>query len=340
MARARGKAPTILDIAAEAGVSKSAVSRALSGQGEVSPETREKVERAASKLGYVANAMARGLVSSRTKTVGVLVRDITRPYYAWLQVAMQLAAEERGYQTVTATSAGDDLGVADPLRALRHLVSLQIDGLVVASPRLPSEQIVPYIDRVPTVVACRRETSRGVTSVFCDNADGGRTLADHLLGLGHERIAIILVDQQYSLSQHARGIAMIERVRAAGKQAVVWEAGNDRGAAAVVAPRIDDTDVTAIMCPTDEAVMAVLEVLRQRGKSAPEDFAVTGFDGFGPLAAPYLGITTFRQPVEELGRTSIDLLLDRLEGKTHQDRLVELRGSFVEGRTASRGQRP
>ncbi|WP_371105950.1 MULTISPECIES: LacI family DNA-binding transcriptional regulator [Streptomyces] len=104
MARARGKAPTILDIAAAAGGSKSAVSRALSGQGEVSAETRERVERAARELGYVANAMARGLVSSQTRTVGVLLRDMTRPFYAWLQVAMQRAAEHRGYRIVTVTS--------------------------------------------------------------------------------------------------------------------------------------------------------------------------------------------------------------------------------------------
>ena len=334
MARARGKAPTILDIAAEAGVSKSAVSRALSGQGEVSAETRERIERAARDLGYVANAMARGLVSSRTKTVGVLLRDVTRPFYAWLQVAMQRAAEHRGYQIVTVTSAGD-LEVADALQSLKNLVSLQVDGLVVSSARLPSDRIVPFIDRVPIVVAGRRETSRGITSVFCDDADGGNVLADHLLRLGHQRVAVVLVEQSYSLSQYARGVAMIDRIRAAGRTPVVWEVPSDKETARVIASEIDSAEATAIMCPTDAAAVDVLEILRQRGKSAPEDFAVTGYDGFGPLATPYLGLTTFRQPVEEIGKTSIDLLLDRVEGKTDQDRLVELRGSLVEGRTAA-----
>ncbi|MER7792840.1 LacI family DNA-binding transcriptional regulator [Streptomyces sp. NPDC097640] len=334
MARARGKAPTILDIAAEAGVSKSAVSRALSGQGEVSAETRERVERAARDLGYVANAMARGLVSSQTKTVGVLLRDMTRPYYAWLQVAMQKAAEARGYQMVTVASAGD-LGVADALRALKSLISLQVDGLVVSSARLPSEEIVPFIDRVPIVVAGRRETSRGITSVFCDDADGGTVLADHLLKLGHERIAVLLTDETYSLSQHTRGYAMIERIRAAGKTPVVWEVASDRESAQVIADQLDSAGATAVMCPTDAAAVDVLEALRQRGQSAPEDCTVTGYDGFGPLATPYMGLTTFRQPVEEIGRTSIGLLLDRIEGKTDQDRLVELRGRLVEGRTAA-----
>jgi DNA-binding LacI/PurR family transcriptional regulator len=333
MVRARAKAPTILDIAAEAGVSKSAVSRALRGQGQVSAETRARIERAAQKLGYVANAMARGLVSSRTKTIGVVLRDVTRPFYGWLQAAMQHQAEECGYQIVTVTSAGE-LEVADALRALKDLVSLQVDGLVIASARLPSEEIVPFIERVPIVVAGRRETSRSITSVFCDDVDGGHVLADHLLRLGHQRIAVALVDASYSLSQNARGVAMIERIRAAGRTPVVWDVAADGVAAEAVAAQIDGADVTAIMCPTDSAALDVLEVLRQRDQRAPDDFAVTGYDGFGPLAAPYLGLTTFRQPVEEIGRTSIDLLVDRIEGRTDQDRLVELRGSLVVGRTA------
>ncbi|HEX8508384.1 MAG TPA: LacI family DNA-binding transcriptional regulator, partial [Propionibacteriaceae bacterium] len=107
MARVRTKAPTILDVALEAGVSKSAVSRALLGQGEVSNHTRDRIQRAADKLGYVTNAMARGLVSSSTHTLGLVLRDVTRPFYAELQYGMQVQAERRGYQLVTITSARD-----------------------------------------------------------------------------------------------------------------------------------------------------------------------------------------------------------------------------------------
>ncbi|AGW42105.1 LacI family transcription regulator [Leifsonia xyli subsp. cynodontis DSM 46306] len=331
-ARPRAKTPTILDIAAEAGVSKSAVSRALRGSDDVSPESRAKVERAAKKLGYVANAMARGMRTS-SRTLGVVLRDVKRPYYAWLQAAMQQEAESRGYQAVTMTSVGE-LEVADALRALRSLISLQVVGLVIASARLPSEEIVPFIDRVPIVVAGRKETDLGITSVFCDDADGGRMLAEHLLALGHRRIAVALVEQAYSLSQHARGAAMIDTIRGAGGEAVAWPVPSDMRAGEVVAARVGDTDVTAIMCPTDTAMMDVLDVLRQRGRSVPGDYAVTGYDGFGPLSAPYLGLTTFRQPVEEIGRMSIALLVDKIEGRSSHDSLVSLRGTVVAGRTA------
>jgi DNA-binding LacI/PurR family transcriptional regulator len=334
MANTRAKAPTILDIATEAGVSKSAVSRALLGQGEVSAPTRERIERAAVKLGYVANAMARGLVSSRTKTLGVVLRDVTRPFYAELQAGMQIQAEQRGYQIVTATSAGE-LELTDALRALKSLISLQVDGLAIASAHIPSDEVVPFIERVPIVVAGRRETGRGITSVFCDDTDGGRQLSSHLLQLGHRRIAVLLVSRDYSLSQNARGLAMIETIRNAGGSATVWEVMDDTASGSAVAAQLAGSNVTAIMCPTDTSMMDVLEVLRISGLSAPHNYSVTGYDGFGPLSAAYLGLTTFRQPVREIGRDSIDLLIDKVEGTSTQDRLVALRGDLVVGRTAA-----
>lgn len=327
----RQKAPTILDVAAEAGVSKSQVSRALLGQGAVSPDTRERIERAAHKLGYVANAMARGL-RSRTHTLGVVLRDVKRPYYAWLLGGMQSRADELGLRIVTTTSASD-LEVDDALRALKDLVSLQVDGLLIASARLPSEDIVPYIERVPIVVAGRQETSRGITSVYCDDRDGGHVLAEHLLTLGHRRVAVLLVAEQYSRSQHERGVAMIHTLRAAGAEVHVWEVDSDIDTDRVVSSRLDRS-VTAVMCPTDTAAMDVLELMRRRGLRAPEDFAVTGYDGIGPLAAPYLGLTTYRQPVDEIGRMAVNLLVDRIEGRSKQDHLLALRGNVVDGRTA------
>ncbi len=333
MTRTRAKAPTILDVAVEAGVSKSAVSRALLGQGEVSAATRDRIERAAKDLGYVANAMARGLVRAQTNMIGVVLRDLTRPFYAELQAGMQLQAESRGYQIVTVTSAGE-LEVADAIRALKRLISLQVDGLLIASARLPADEIVPFVERVPIVVAGRRETGPGITSVFCDDADGGRQLAEYLLHLGHKHIAVVLVDRSYSLSQNARGLGMIECIRNGGFSPIVWEVGVDADVGNVVAAMVAESGVTAIMCPTDGSVIDVLEILRLHGQSAPNDFAVTGYDGFGPWAASYLGLTTFRQPVRDIGRTAVDILVDRIEGKSDQDRLIVLKGTLISGRTA------
>jgi DNA-binding LacI/PurR family transcriptional regulator len=283
----------------------------------------------------VANAMARGLVSSRTKTLGAVLRDVTRPFYGELLAGMQRGAEGRGYQILTVTSAGE-LELPDALRTLRTLVSLQVDGLVIASARLPSENIVPFVERTPIVVSGRAETSPGITSVFSDENFGGRLMAEHVLDLGHERIAVVVVERSYSLSQHARGIAMVERIRESGAHVEVWGVGRDADTGGAVAAKLGRTDVSAIMCPTDGAAIDTMEALRLQGFSAPEDMTITGFDGIGPLAAPFFGLSTYRVPVAEIGRTSIDLLVDKMEGRTQGDRLVALRGSLVEGRTAAR----
>lgn len=334
---AKAKTPTIVDIAAAAGVSKSAVSRALRGDSAVSQENRKRIEDAARRLGYVANAMARGLVSSRTRTIGVVLRDVKKPYYAYLQAGMQAQAERRDYRIVATTNAGE-LEVEDAIREIRNLISLQVDGLVIAPARLPSSAYIPFQARAPMVIAGRRETHHGISSVACDEAEGGFLLAQHLVRLGHKAIAVLHVDESYSLRYSSRGAGMIEGIKAAGATPVVWQSPTDLVTADVVTANLDSSEVTAIMCPTDGAAMDVLEALRARGQSV-SDYSVTGFDGYGPLAAPYLGLTTFRQPVEEMGRTAIDLLVDQLDEQVEQDRFVLLRGQVVSGRTATEPSR-
>lgn len=320
---ARTRTPTIIDIAAAAGVSKSAVSRALLGQGDVSPETRRRVEDAAKRLGYVANAMARGLVSARTKTIGVVLRDVKKPYYAYLQAGMQAQAERRDYRIVTTTNAGE-LEVEDAIREITNLISLQVDGLIIAPARLPASAYLRYLQRTSIVVAGRRETDPRISSVACDEYEGGVLIARHLLERGHRDIQVLLVDEAYSVRYHSRGAGMIAGIRDGGGHAIVREMPTDL----VAADFAESAGVTAIMCPTDASAIDVL--------GAHDNVAVTGFDGYGPLAAPYIGLTTFRQPVEEMGRTAVDLLVDQLEGITDEARFVSLHGAVVAGRTGER----
>lgn len=329
----RSRTPTIIDIAAEAGVSKSAVSRALLGQGDVSPETRKKIEDAASRLGYVANAAARNLVSSRTKTIGVVLRDVRKPYYAYLQASMEEQAERRDYRIVATTNAGE-AEVEDAIREIRNLISLRVDGLIIAPARLPTPEFAPFLGRVPIVVAGRQESAHGISSVAVDDADGGRALAEHLINLGHSRIAVLLVDRSYSPRYHARGRGMIEAIRGHGYVPVALNTPTDLATAETLGAELEDIAVSAVMCPTDAAALEVLETLRTRRDESAQQISVTGFDGYGPLAAPFIGLTTFRVPQEEIGRTAVDLLIDQIEGRTESERFVSLRGVLVPGRTA------
>jgi DNA-binding LacI/PurR family transcriptional regulator len=332
MASPRTKQPTIIDVAERAGVSKSVVSRALRGQVGVNEETRTRVVSAAADLGYVANAMAVGLVKATTRTIGVILRDPTRAFYGELLAGMQSEAETSEYQLVSVTSA-QDLGVEEARSALFRLISLRVDGLIVASAQLPAEHIVPYIDRVPVVIAGRHELSHNITSVFSDDEYGGRLMAERVLTLGHRHVAVILVEPSYSASQHARSAAMIRTLRAADASPEVWDVKSDGDARSVAAERIIDSRATAIMCPTDLVAVEVLEILRRRGQSAPNDISVTGYDGIGPLATDYLGLSTFQVPVRDIGKTAIALLVEKMREDNQPDRGVALKGTVSVGRT-------
>lgn len=332
----RGRSPTIVDVAREAGVSKSAVSRALLGQGDVSSDTVERVREAAERLGYVPNAMARGLVTQRTRTIGVVLRDTTIQFYGYLQAAMANRSSQLGYDMVAVTGV-DELTADDARTALRSLIALRVDGLVVCSAQLAGEELVKYVDRLPIVVAGRAEYAAGVVSVHCDERDGGARMAEYVARLGHANVGVLLVSEVDSASQNARGLAMIETLRLLGITVRVIELSSYRGpvgTAVVVA--LADPEITALMCPNDIAMVNVLEELRIRGIPVPEQLSVTGYDAFGYLAEPLFGFTSFRQPINEIGITAVDRLVEWIEqGVPGPETRTAIRGQVVPGRTAA-----
>lgn len=329
----RGSQPTIVDVAARAGVSKSAVSRVLSGTGRFSDETRERVERAAAELGYVANAMARGLVSGRTHTIGMLVRDASSMLYTALHAVMERRASELGYRVVTTTGVGR---VEDEKSALASLVSMRVDGLVVCSGLLPSADIAEFAPRIATVVAGRPELHPALSSVYCDEVDGGQRIADAVADAGHTEVVVLTVPLDNAITQHARSQAMAGRLRHHGVNAIDIDASFVRPSDDIAADVVEvmrESGATAVMCPTDRLMLDVCEALSKRGVHVPRDVSVTGFDGVYPLANDWIGFTTLQQPVERIGREAIDLVIGRIDdpGRTVEHR--SLRGTVLPGRT-------
>ena len=332
----REKSPTIIDVAREAGVSTSAVSRALLGQGDVSSNTVERVREAAERLGYVPNAMARGLVSQRTKTIGVVLRDTTIQFYGYLQAALARRATQLGYEMVAVTGV-DELTADDARAALRSLIALRVDGLIVCSAQLSGEELVKYVDRLPIVVAGRPEYAAGVVSVHCDEQDGGARMAEYVARLGHASVGVLLVSEADSASQNARGLAMIETLRSLGVTVRVIGLSSYRGpVGSAVVETLADPEITALMCPNDVTMVNVLEELRVRGIPVPEQLSVTGYDAFGYLAESFFGFTSFRQPLDAIGITAVDRLVEWIEqGVPGPGARTAIRGAVVPGRTAA-----
>jgi DNA-binding LacI/PurR family transcriptional regulator len=331
----KAKSPTIIDVAREAGVSKSAVSRALLGQGDVSAETVERVRAVADRLGYVPNAMARGLVSQRTQTLGVVLRDVTNPFYGHLHAAMQQRATQLGYKVVAVTGV-EELTAEDARSALRSLIALRVDGLIVCSAQLPGDDLVRYVDRLPIVVAGRAEYADGVVSVHCDEEDGGARIAEFVARLGHREVAVLLVRESESASQNARGRAMVATLRAYGVSVRVIDVDSYRGpAGSAVVAALADPGITAVMCPTDLVMARVLEVLRTRDIPVPDQLSVTGYDAIGYLAEPLLGFTSFRQPIEAIGATAVDRVVQWIEDGRPSETRTAIVGELVPGRTTA-----
>jgi DNA-binding LacI/PurR family transcriptional regulator len=329
----RGSQPTILDVAARAGVSKSAVSRVLSGTGRFSDETRERVERAAAELGYVANAMARGLVRGRTHTIGMLVRDASSMVYTALHAVMERRASELGYRVVTTTGVGR---VEDEKSALAALVSMRVDGLVVCSGLLPAAEIAEFAPRIATVVAGRPELHPALSSVYCDEADGGGQIADAVADAGHRSVVVLTVPQDNALTQYARSQAMVARLRQRSVTVVDLDASFVRSPADIaadVAETVRGSGATAVMCPTDRLMLDVCDALRPLGIEVPRDVSVTGFDGVYPLANDWIGFTTLEQPIDRIGREAIDLVVGRIEDPASPVEHRSLRGTVLPGRT-------
>ncbi|UIX33492.1 LacI family DNA-binding transcriptional regulator [Streptomyces sp. GQFP] len=330
----RPRSPTIIDVARRAGVSKSVVSRVVSGRGSVGEETRLRVLDAARELGYVVNAVARAMVAHRTYTVGVFVRDAATPFYGHLLTAMQERAAFHGYRVVTATGSGR-FDVEDEHRALETLAMLRVEALIVCSGLLPSERILPFAARLPTVVAGRPETHPSITSVYCDEEEGGAALADHLVGLGHRDVAVITVPTSSSVTMGPRTAAMARRLRERGVRVLEIAGPHRETAGAWVTEVLRHPAVTAVMAPSDRHAAALLEQLQLRGVAVPGQLSVTGYDGIGDLASPLIGLTCWRQPIDLVGGRAVDTVVQLLDGEQPPAHHQALPGSLVTGRTTA-----
>lgn len=194
---------------------------------------------------------------------------------------------------------------------------------------------MPFIDRIPFVMAGHEDTTRTVSSVFCDEEDGGRRIAQYVHDFGHREVAVFLVPREYSVSQYGRGMAMIELLGQLGIRVKVMDMKGAEEVGTLVDEVLCHPRITAYMCPSDVVMLNVMDELRRRDVSVPQDVSVTGYDGFGPLASPYLGFTTYRQPLEEIGSRAVDLVLERLDGGDHAVEALPVKGEFIHGRTVA-----
>lgn len=315
---------TLHDVAEEAGVHPSTVSRALdpARQHRVKEDTRQRIADVAARLGYRPDMVARGLRSGRTRTIGVIVADLGNTFVTPLLHGIAAAIEEVGMLSVVAESQDDHqrlVGIVD------HMLSRRVDGLVVIAARTGDQAALESANRiVPVVLASRPLEDSPIHQVTHDNEEGGRLVAQHLWGLGHRVLAQLQgPDDVLNFPRRARGFRSAIEVDGLTEISVP-----DRGSRPTLAEgrRLADllletsTQVpTAVFAHNDLMALGAVTALRTRGLRVPEDVSVVGYNDMPLVDQLSPPLTTVRYDSFEVGRRAGELMTALLAGEDVED---------------------
>lgn len=330
---------TIRDVAALAGVSQSTTSRALSGEGYVATEARERVVAAADELGYVPHAMARSLRKQDSRTIGVLVSDLRNPFYADLAAGIAGRARANGYTMLVVDDQGDP---DEELAAARAFVSTRVAGVIVTP---LSDAVSKYLIRqqTPVVEADRSFANGACDAVVVDNARIARRVTDHLIALGHRRIALLADETAWTTGgERAAGYrTSLEEADIGVDPSLVVAAGDDgdgaRRAAVDLLARRDRP--SAIFAVNNLVAEGVWRAAHDLGLRVPDDISLVSFDDARWMTMVTPGITAIAQDAFALGEAAVDRLLARVDNPDACPVTVTLEASIVpRGSTAAVSQ--
>jgi len=334
-----GSSVTIRDVARVANVHPGTVSRALNAQTRalVKVETAERVLRAAEELGYRANRLARGLKTSRSYTVAVLIPDITNPLFPPIVRGIEDRLDEAGYTALIVNTDND----ADRERNhLEAMLARQVDGLISATARLDLALLTELAGGAPLVLVNRSLDGASVPAVTVNDSHGIGLAVAHVVALGHRRIGHVAGPQNLSTGLH-RYLGFTEAMRAAELEVPpehVRVAGllTEEEGARVCAELLDAAgDLTAIVAANDRLAIGCYDALKARGLECPDDVSVVGFNDMPFIDRLWPPLTSVRVPQREMGTVAAELLLEQLDGgsETPRQLLLEPR-LIIRGSTA------
>jgi DNA-binding LacI/PurR family transcriptional regulator len=322
--------PTLADVAARAGVSKSLVSLVMRDEPGAGPETRRRVLEAAGHLGYHPDSRARLLRSGRSRLLGV-VFDIQHAFHVDLVTALYTAARDRGYELALSAVTPD----RDEAEATGGLLQDRCEALIMCGPRTPAADLARLAVRLPVVVLARNVRVADVIRTADD--EGLRQAVDLLAGLGHQRIAHIDGGRAPGAADRRRGYREAMATHGLHRHSRIAEGGlTEEDGAAAARRLLDEGDrPTAITVFNDRSATGVLDVLTRACLRVPEDISVVGFDDSHLARLAHVNLTTVAQDTGTMTRLSVDRAIARIDGSdiTHRSLVVPPR-LIIRGTTA------
>ena len=327
---------TISDVATNAGVSATTVSRVLNGGYPVAKPTRLQVEKVVRELGYIRNMHAQALRGTSTGVVGVIIHDIADPYFSEMAAGIQEVAAANQRLVVVCNSLRDP---ASELRYVQMLRGQRVDAIILtggaiedaAYLRALRQDAAALKQQGARMVICGRYSSVTTHTVVPDNRRGGELITQHLIENGHRRIVEIMGPDNFSTTaersaghRQALAAAGIEVDPALALCGGFTRDGGYEAARSMLASRVD---FTAIYAANDQMAVGALAALREVGLSVPEDVSVVGFDDIPTIRDVLPGLTTIRVAMREMGRRSMEIAIGAGD---HKPRVVVFPVHLVE----------
>lgn len=318
---ARGRSggrPTLEEVAVRAGVGRGTVSRVINGSPRVSDATRAAVEAAVAELGYVPNTAARALAANRTDAIALVVpepetRFFAEPYFSDMLRGVGAAISETEMQLLLIFAGSD----RERERLAQYLAAHRVDGVLLVSTHAddPLPDLLAQLE-IPAVISGPRSAAETLTSVDSDNYGGGRQAVEHLLSRGRRKVAHITGRLDvYGAQRRVDGYR--EALEAAGHEVdeALIEPGDfteEGGRRAMTRLLSRCPDLDAVFAGSDVTAAGARQVLREQGRRIPEDVALVGYDDSAIARHMDPPLTSVRQPIVEMGRAMIDLLLEEV----------------------------
>lgn len=334
-AAGNGRGSTLDGVAREAGVSRATVSRVVNGSPKVSPDVRRTVERAVARLGYVPNPAARSLVTRRSESVGLVITEpasrlFDDPFFPRLLRGISAELSARNLQLVLLMPEDGDA----EQRLERYLAAGHVDGVVLVS--LHGNDPLPahlQARRVPMVVGGRPPEGVVASYVDVDNREAAKSAVRHLADLGRRRIATITgpLDMGAGIDRLDGYVEALSELGIGRDDGLIAQADftYEGGTAAMRRLLEASPDLDAVFAASDLMAAGALSVLRGAGRAVPEAVAVVGFDDSPLAAATEPSLTSVRQPIEEMGRELVRLLVESIERGHRATRRVLLSTELV-----------